>query len=196
MAKGTPWEVSGLYFEACSCESVCPCYYERLPTYGFCEGLCVWHVQEGRHGSVALDGLTVIMAIRVEGDMGQNPWKCWFYIDERATEEQFAALREIFTAANGGHLAEVYKDLWHVQDVRRAKVELKSEGWKHRVSVLRKLGVAIGRLKPEAGPTVCWIPKVPGIAAIAEEDWIEEAALKFNHAGKNALTTTFAYAAS
>jgi len=195
MSAATPWEVRGLYFEACSCDSVCPCYYGRSPTTGTCEGLCVWKVEEGQYGGLALEGLCVIMAIHVEGDLGENPWKCWFYIDDRATAPQFEALKAIFTGAAGGHLAEVYKALWHVQSVGRAPIELKSQGWTHRVSVPRKLGAAIGLLKPEAGPTLCYIPKVPGIAAIADEDWIDDAAVKFNHAGKNALTTTFEYSA-
>ena len=32
------WTISGLYFEACNCELVCPCYSAQPPTYGFCEG--------------------------------------------------------------------------------------------------------------------------------------------------------------
>jgi len=72
-------------------------------------------------------------------------------------------------------------------------MEVTLGGWQHRVSILGKLGLAIGLLKPEAGPTLCRLPNVPGLAALAEEDWFDGGPLKFDYRGKNALTTTFAY---
>jgi len=96
------WEVKGLYFEACSCDSVCPCYSAHPPTQGYCEGNCAWHIQQGHYGQVSLDGLNVILMLRCEGFMRETPWNCWFYIDDRATEAQFDALKRIFTLKEAG----------------------------------------------------------------------------------------------
>src|SRR5207245_8466585 len=60
MSVAVAWRVAGLYFEACNCASVCPCYSARPPTYGYCEGPGVWHITEGRFGEVSLDGLNVV----------------------------------------------------------------------------------------------------------------------------------------
>ena len=38
------WRVEGIFFEACNCESVCPCYAALPPMYGYCEGSSAWHV--------------------------------------------------------------------------------------------------------------------------------------------------------
>ncbi len=72
-------------------------------------------------------------------------------------------------------------------------MEMKLHGWQHRTSILGKLGLAIGVLKPEAGPTLCRLPNVPGVAALAEADWFDHGEWKFDHQNKNALTTTFEY---
>lgn len=186
------WQVSGIYFEACNCESVCPCYSAHPPTYGFCEGNCAWHITQGKYADVTLDGLNVIMVQRCDGFMRETPWHCWFFIDERATGPQFEALRQIFTLRDGGHLARIFGKLWVIEGAERARIEMKLEGWQHHTSILGKLGLAVGILKLEAGPTLCRVPAVPGVAALAAEDWFE-GALKFDHKNKNALSSTFVY---
>lgn len=193
MSTSRAWKIAGLYFEACNCELVCPCYSAQPPSHGYCEGNCAWHVQQGQYGPVPLDGLSVLMVQRCDGFMRETPWQCWYYIDDRATPEQFDALKKIFTLAEGGHLARVFGRLWNVRGVERAPIEVKLAGWQQRVSILGKLGLAIGLLKPEAGPTLCRVPNVPGLAALAQEDWFDGGPLKFDYPNKNALTTTFAY---
>jgi hypothetical protein len=187
------WKISGLYFEACNCDLVCPCYSAKPPTDGYCEGNCAWHLQQGQFDGVDLSGLNVIMVQRCDGFMRETKWKCWFFIDDRATPEQFDALKRIFTLTDGGHLAKTFGKLWEIWGAERAPIQMTTDGWKHHTSILGKLGLAIGMLKPEAGPTLCRLPNVPGLAALAEEDWYEDGQMKFDYQGKNALTTTFAY---
>ena len=193
MSATASWKISGLYFEACNCDLVCPCYSGKPPTYGFCEGNCAWHIRRGQFGDVSLDGLNVIMVQRCDGFMRETKWKCRYYVDDRATPEQFDALRRIFSLTDGGHLAKTFGKLWEVERVERAAMEMKLHGWQHRTSILGKLGLAIGVLKPEAGPTLCRLPNVPGVAALAEADWFDHGEWKFDHPNKNALTTTFEY---
>ncbi|MCI0394627.1 MAG: DUF1326 domain-containing protein [Chloroflexi bacterium] len=193
MDTAVEWKVSGLYFEACNCDSVCPCYIGQAPTYGYCEGNCAWHIRKGYYGDVPLDGLNVIMVQRCDGHMRETRWNCWFYMDDRTSEAQFEALKQIFTAVNGGYLGKVYGNRWQVQSVKQAQIEVKLEGWQHRASILGRLGLAIGLLKSEAGPTLCRIPNTPGVAAMAEEDWFHEGSMNFDYRGQNALSTTFEY---
>jgi hypothetical protein len=193
MTTTPSWKISGLYFEACNCELVCPCYSAKPPTYGYCEGNCAWHIQKGNWGEIPLDGLNVIMVQRCDGLMRETKWQCWFFIDDRATSEQFEPLKRIFTLTDGGHLARIFGALWEIQSIERAPMEMKTDGWQHRTSILGKLGLAIGLLKPEAGPTLCRLPDVPGLAALAAEDWYDDGRMKFDYASKNALSTTFAY---
>jgi hypothetical protein len=193
MSETISWKVAGFYMEACNCDSICPCWTGQAPTYGFCEGNCAWHVQQGTYGDIQLDGLNVIMVVHCDGHMRENQWSCRFYIDDRASSEQFDAMRQIFTAADGGHLGKIFHALWNVQSVERATIEMKSEGWRHRMSIIGKLGLAVGTLKLDVGPKLCRIPNIHGIAALAEEDWFDDGTMKFDHKNKNALSTTFEY---
>lgn len=187
------WKVSGIYFEGCSCELVCPCYSGLAPTYDFCEGNGVWHIKSGTYEGVPLDGLNVAMAIRCVGLMRDNTWKCWFYIDDRSTSEQYEALSKIFTAQAGGSIGKIFKRLWDVQSVQRAGIIVSIQGWQHKASIKDFFKLTIGKLFPEYGPTLCRLPNTPGLSAEAEEDWFRCDGLQFDHKHKNGLSTTFEY---
>jgi hypothetical protein len=191
--SGVPWKVSGYYFEACSCESVCPCYSGKPPTYDVCEGNGVWHVKTGIYGETALDGLNVAYAIRCEGLMRANLWNCWFYIDDRATPEQYDALTKIFTARAGGTIGKIFHPLWKIENVERSSIEVELQGWQHKASIKDKFLLTIGRLLPEFGPVLCRVPNVPGMSARSGESWFKGDKLEFNLKDKNALSTTFEY---
>lgn len=193
MSTEAAWQIKGIYFEACNCDSVCPCYSAHPPTYGYCEGSCAWHITQGKFGDVELDGLNVIMMQRCDGFMRETLWDCWWYLDDRATDAQFDALKNIFTLQVGGHLAKTFGKLWVHRGVERARIEMKLDGWQHHTSVFGKLGLAVGLLKTEAGPTLCRLPNVPGVAALADEDWFDDGNIKFDYKNQNALSSTFTY---
>ena len=71
MASAT-WRVSGQYFEACSCDFVCPCPTSGLaarPTKGHCDVGLVFHVERGEHGGTKLDGLNFAILLHTPGPM-------------------------------------------------------------------------------------------------------------------------------
>ena len=79
------WTLKGSYFETCNCETACPCVFLSPPTEGDCTVLVAWHVDEGRFGEVALDGLNVALAVHSPGHMAEVKWKAALYLDERAS---------------------------------------------------------------------------------------------------------------
>ncbi|MFN3285403.1 MAG: DUF1326 domain-containing protein [bacterium] len=61
MSPAAPrWEISGEYFENCSCDVVCPCEVssqgpmQARPDQGYCNVYPVFHVNPGRYGGVDL----------------------------------------------------------------------------------------------------------------------------------------------
>ena len=56
------WHVNGQYFEACNCETACPCVFLSPPTDGECTAIVGWHIDDGDHDGTDLDGLNVALA--------------------------------------------------------------------------------------------------------------------------------------
>ena len=111
MADQVQWQLSGDYFENCSCSVVCPCLVSKAapltskPTEGVCNVPLVFHIESGRYDGIALDGLNVALAIQTPGPMAEGNWSVAAYIDERADDKQTEALGAIFTGAAGGPMA-------------------------------------------------------------------------------------------
>ncbi len=111
MATQPKWSLSGDYFENCNCDVVCPCLVSAgpplsaRPTQGVCDVVLAFHIDKGKYGDVALDGLNVVVAAHTPGAMGAGNWTLAAYIDERANAQQTEALGAIFSGAAGGPMA-------------------------------------------------------------------------------------------
>ena len=111
MATQQKWQLSGDYFENCNCNVVCPCLVSpsapltARPSQGVCDVALVFHIDKGSYGEVSLDGLNVAVVGHTPGAMGEGNWTLAAYIDERADDQQTAALGAIFSGAEGGPMA-------------------------------------------------------------------------------------------
>ena len=98
--KKVAWQVTGELEEACSCAPACPCWFKSLPTKMTCDGLQVVFITKGRYGKTPLDGLAVAQYVQSpEGKTMFESFGNWkfdnIYIDEKASEEQRTALKEV-----------------------------------------------------------------------------------------------------
>ena len=111
MAAQKKWQLSGDYFENCNCNVVCPCLVSpsaplsARPSQGVCDVALVFHIDKGRYDNVSLDGLNVAVIGHAPGPMGEGNWTIAAYIDERANDQQTAALGAIFGGGEGGPMA-------------------------------------------------------------------------------------------
>lgn len=111
MAAQAKWHLTGDYFENCNCDVVCPCLVSAAapltarPTRGECDVALLFHIDQGRYGQVSLDGLNLAVIAHTPGPMAEGNWTAAAYIDERADEQQTAALGAIFGGAEGGPMA-------------------------------------------------------------------------------------------
>ena len=104
-------QLTGDYFENCNCDVVCPCLASTVapltarPSRGVCDVALIFHIDKGNYGDVALDGLNVSVIVHTPGPMADGNWTAAAYIDERADDQQTAALGAIFTGVEGGPMA-------------------------------------------------------------------------------------------
>ena len=98
----TKWSLEADYLQGCNCDYGCPCEFQAPPTMGFCEGLGFWRIRNGRHGDVALDGLSFGFAAKWPKAIHEGNGTVQLYFDERATPPQRDALLKIASGQSGG----------------------------------------------------------------------------------------------
>lgn len=137
----TNWQLSGDYFENCSCNVVCPCLISSnaplrsKPTQGVCDVALIFHVNTGRYGDVRLDGLNVAIVSHTPGPMADGNWTVAAYIDERADDKQTEALGAIFTGAAGGPMAAFAPLIGNNLGAKKAPIKYTIDGKKRSVEI-------------------------------------------------------------
>lgn len=105
-----PWNVSGQYYETCSCDFVCPCVLGQMavePSKGSCTFAMAFQIERGHYGTAALDGLGFIVLGFTPGAMAKGDWLVGLVTDARATAVQREAIIAIASGASGGPMAAV-----------------------------------------------------------------------------------------
>jgi hypothetical protein len=171
MADQVAWHLSGDYFENCSCSIVCPCLVSAAapltarPTEGFCNVPLIFHVESGRYGDVALDGLNVLVILRSPGVMAEGDWSVAAYIDQRADDAQTEALAAIFTGAAGGPMAAFTPLISKNLGVRKVPITFSIDGKTRSAEIPDILHMSVDPCRPciragRCGPTLA-TPSVP-----------------------------------
>ncbi len=102
------WQVSGQYYETCSCDFVCPCILGQMavrPSKGSCTFAMAFQVDHGSYGTVSLDSLGFIVLGWTPEAMGKGNWSVGVIADDRASAEQRDAITAIASGGAGGPMA-------------------------------------------------------------------------------------------
>ncbi len=102
------WQVSGKYYETCSCDFVCPCILGQMavkPSKGSCTFAMAFQVDRGTYGTLSLDSLGFIVVGWTPEEMGKGNWSVGVIADDRATAEQRDAITAIASGGAGGPMA-------------------------------------------------------------------------------------------
>ena len=140
------WQVSGDYFEACSCDFVCPCPTSGLtatPTKGHCDAGLVFHVERGRHGTTSLDGLNFAVLLHTPGPMISGNWTVGVVLDERASAAQREALTGIASGQAGGPMAALGPLVGRFGGAEARPIRIERSGMRRSVSIPGVLDIAI-----------------------------------------------------
>ena len=89
------WWWKADYLETCNCDYGCPCNTTAIPTDGTCQAINAWDIREGAFGDVRFDGLRVALCSRWPNPIHEGNGRGVLYVDERADEQQRAALAKI-----------------------------------------------------------------------------------------------------
>jgi hypothetical protein len=194
------WQVSGTYFEACNCESACPCVFLSPPTSGSCTVVVAWHIEQGKFDSTSLDGLNAVLAAHSPGHMLKTKWEVALYLDQRASPPQAEALGKIFSGQAGGHPANLVPFIGKVLGVKAAAIEYEARDKKR---ALRMGDIAQIELESAAGGDgapltlqnlpLCIAPGFPIVVARSKTARFNDLGLTLEVSDKNGFYSPFAY---
>lgn len=131
------WQVSGRYYETCSCDFVCPCLPGGMavdPTHGTCTFAMAYQIERGRYGDVPLDGLGFVVLGLTPEAMGKGNWSVGVVVDERASAEQRDAIAAIASGAGGGPMAALSGLVGTFLGVQAAPIRFERDGTRWAVT--------------------------------------------------------------
>lgn len=131
------WQVSGDYYETCSCDFVCPCVPGGMavkPTKESCTFAMAFKVDRGNYGTVSLDGLGFILLGFTPQEMGKGNWSVGLITDDRASAEQRDAIAAIAGGAAGGPMAALSGLIGKFLGVQSAPIRFERSGGKWSIT--------------------------------------------------------------
>lgn len=118
------YNLKGRMAELCTCQSVCPCVMALAPDNNVCEFSWVFQLDEGTVGTVEVSGLRLGVLGRLDGSPVDGSARAAIFVDDRASDEQEAAILQAFTGELGGPLADIASLISEVVTVTRAAIDL------------------------------------------------------------------------
>lgn len=198
MTRGGEYRIQGSYYEACNCEAICPCRQQNgiaggLSTYGICDFLLSWQIDQGSAAGIDLSDIAVCMAGRYSDEEEGRPWSVVIYIDERAQDDQFDALSAIFTGNANGNILFT-GNISKVLAVRRARIELDHGAGEERIQIGRIASAETVETVQFDGTVTCGIPghDHPGQESVSSLS-CNDGALQWDYEERCGFATDFAY---
>src|SRR6266480_504198 len=135
------WQVSGQYYETCSCDFVCPCLPAQMavsPSKGSCTFAMAFQVDRGSYGTVPLDGLGFIVLGFTPEAMGNGNWSVGLIADERASVDQREGITAMARGAAGGQMSALAGLIGEFLGVESAPIHFNRSGaaWSVKASTL------------------------------------------------------------
>ena len=131
------WNLTGSYVETCSCDLMCPCNlsFDHGATYDYCRATLVFTVKSGQIDGTNITDLTVAAIIDTPKVMTEGNWRLGVFVDDRASDEQFEKLVQVFTGQLGGPMEALTPLVGEVLGVERASIDVVDDGVRHSVRI-------------------------------------------------------------
>jgi hypothetical protein len=96
---------------------------------GECYGFDVFSINQGQYGNTDLSGLMMAIVVHIPGNILDGNWDFGLIVDEQANDDQFEAIRAIFSGEAGGTFGDIAPLVGNFLGVERASISFEtSEG--------------------------------------------------------------------
>jgi hypothetical protein len=122
------YRLAGRSVEFCSCQAPCPCAFGQQASWGHCEGLIAFAIEQGEVSGVDVAGTKAIMAGRFDGAWTSGNYTAALILDRRDGEEQRRALQQVFSGELGGDAAHLAGLIGSMRGVYLADIDYELDG--------------------------------------------------------------------
>ncbi len=132
-----PWTASGLLFENCSCQLVCPghMHFDQLCTHERCNGYWAIRFDRGDFGGIPLAGVKAVIAYDSPQHMISGGWTEVIIVDSAATSDQRRAVEGILTGRAGGPWSVLARFVGRWLETRYMPIVLSEDGPTKRAAI-------------------------------------------------------------
>lgn len=134
----TMWDLSGTFYENCSCDAICPCTWSnmaRVATHDDCRAALMFDIDEGAIDGVDVAGTTCVMVAQTPASMPEGNWRVGLVVSDHATDEQVDALTKVFSGSAGGPPAGLAPLIGEFLGVEKLPVSISHDGGRHHVTI-------------------------------------------------------------
>jgi len=131
------WNLSGSYFETCSCDVICPCTASLSlgATKDRCKVVLVFNIESGEVEGTDVSGLVVAAVADTPKVMSEGNWRLGVVIDADASDEQAEKLGGVFSGALGGPMEALGPLVGENLGMERQPIEVREDGLTHAVRI-------------------------------------------------------------
>lgn len=201
--RDAPYQLAGVFYEACDCYSICPCWTGNDPDEGQCTGIFAWEIEQGSIDGTDVAGLRAVSVSHHTGFRGEGArQRVVIFVDDTATQRQSDALVALLTGSLGGPLHELADLLGVLLAVEQASITLRHEGRLTTLSVGRRLLVEGVTTEGASGRPIRLsdgqLSEVLGTPAEVGESWrfrigLPEHSMETNLRGRSTMSGRFSY---
>ncbi len=196
--------LDGTLLEACSCMAPCPCWIGDDPDGGSCDAFVAYHVDKGEIRGLDVSNLSLVLVSQIPGNVLAGNWRVVLYVDDKATEEQRAALLDVFGGKLGGTPADLAAIVGEIVAVHPVPIDHRVEGGKGTLRVGQAVYAEMANYSDAQGrPTslhesiFSTIPGSPAYVAKAATHQVNvpEHGMTWEFSGRNAVQGSFHFEA-
>lgn len=143
------WWASGLLFENCNCQLVCPghIHFTQLCTHARCQGFWAIRCDGGVFGETPLEGVKAVVIYDTPQLMSAGGWDEALYIDAETSPAQRTAMEAILRGEAGGPWAVLARFVGRWAPTQIVPIEIGDEGPSKTVNIAGRLRGAIAAIR-------------------------------------------------
>ena len=199
------WELSGTYFEGCSCDSQCPCNSSGMTAPAdteHCRFVVAFHVDSGQVDGLDISGRSCVLVGDSPALMSEGGWRVGMFVDDGASPEEMEAVSGVFSGALGGPMAAIAPAIGEFLGAQQAPITYTSEGGSHSLKVGDAIDLAIeevvhpGSDQPVHLTGAAGLPWGPDLAvATSERHTLDAFGMTWDGSGKNGNAAPISWSA-